>query len=202
MMRLVVCGYLLLLSGIASLSYAEQPLEALERGINQGIRILADPQYADPTRKALQYQKLWEVCRQIFNFEEFSRRVLGSGWKRFNPQQRDQFVTLFSEFLAQLYLRKLQQIYSDEKLIYERQEIIGDFTAVVTVTILWQNLEVPLEIRMTKHKGTWQAYDVGAFGISAVIFYRDQFAALLNRESPDQVIARLKNKIVELEADS
>jgi phospholipid transport system substrate-binding protein len=201
-MRKVFCGCLLLLGGFTSLAYAEQPLEAIQRGINQGIHILVDPQYADPARKDLQYRKLGEVCRQIFNFEEFSRRVLASNLKRFTSPQRGQFVALFSEFLAQLYLKKLQHIYNDEKVIYERQEMIGDSTAVVALTVLWQNLEVPLEIWMIKRKGIWQAYDVGGFGVSAVIFYRDQFKALLNRESPEQVIDRLKKKIAELEAAS
>ena len=192
----------MILCGITSLSFAEQPLEAIQRGINQGIHILVDPQYADPARKDLQYRKLWELWRQIFNFEEFSRRVLASNWKRFTPPQRDQFVALFSEFLAQLYLKKLQQMYNDEKVIYERQEMIGDSNAVVAITILWQNLEVSLEIQMIKRKGTWKAYDIGAFGVSGVLFYRDQFKALLNRESPEQVIERLKKKIAELEAAS
>lgn len=201
-MRKAVYGCILILGAFSSLAYAEQPLEALRRGLNQGIHILIDPQYAEPARHDLQYRQLWEVCRQIFNFEEFSRRVLASNWQRFTPPQREQFVALFSEFLAQLYLKKLQQIYSNEKIIYAREEIFGDSTAVVAITILWQNLEVPLEIRMIKRQGVWKAYDIGAFGISAVVFYRDQFAALLNRESPDQVIARLNNKIAELEADS
>ena len=45
----------------------EQPLEALQRGIDKGISVLADPQYQDASRKKEQAQKLWEITLEIFS---------------------------------------------------------------------------------------------------------------------------------------
>lgn len=201
-MRKAFYVYLLILCGIPSLSYAEQPLEALRRGIDETIKILVDQQYAEPTRKKLQQQKLWEVTRQIFDFEEFSRRVLASYWKNFTPRQCKEFVAVFGEFLGKFYLRKLQEKYSDESVIYLRQEMIDESKARVEIKVLWRDLEVPVEIRMKKRRGSWKAYDLHVLGVSAVKNYRAQFKMLLSNESPQQVIDKLKLKIAQLDGKS
>jgi phospholipid transport system substrate-binding protein len=201
-MRKAFYVYILILCGIPSLSYAEQPLEALRRGIDEAIKILVDQQYAEPTRKKLQQQKLWEVTRKIFDFEEFSRRVLASYWKNFTPGQSKEFVDVFGEFLSKFYLRKLQEKYSDESVIYLRQEMIDESKARVDIKVLWRDLEVPVEIRMKKRRGSWKAYDLNVLGVSAVKNYRAQFKMLLSNESPQQVIDKLKLKIAQLDGKS
>ena len=201
-MRKAFYVYILILCGIPSLSYAEQPLEALRRGIDETIKILVDQQYAEPTRKKLQQQKLWEVTRKIFDFEEFSRRVLASYWKNFTPRQCKEFVAVFGEFLGKFYLRKLQEKYSDESVIYLRQEMIDESKARVEIKVLWRDLEVPVEIRMKKRRGSWKAYDLHVLGVSAVKNYRAQFKMLLSNESPQQVIDKLKLKIAQLDGKS
>jgi len=62
-------------------------------------------------------------------------------------------------------------------------------------------LEIPVKLRMKKKDGTWKVYDLSALGISAVGIYRAQFQWLLQKKSPDQVIATLKEKIRHLEED-
>ena len=201
-MRKAVYVYILILCGIPSLSYGEQPLEALRRGIDEGIKILVDPQFADPARKKLQQKKLWEITRQIFDFEEFSRRVLASHWKSFTPRQRKEFVSVFGEFLGKFYLRKLQEKYNDESVIYLRQEMIDESKARVDIKVLWRNLEVPVEIRMKNRRGAWKAYDLNVLGISAVKNYRAQFKMILSNESPQQVIDKIKKKIAHWDGKS
>jgi phospholipid transport system substrate-binding protein len=45
----------------------------------------------------------------------------------------------------------------------------------------------------------WKVYDIEALGISAVRNYRAQFKSLLSKETPDQVIERLKQKVEQIE---
>jgi len=52
---------------------------------------------------------------------------------------------------------------------------------------------------MVKRNGTWKAYDVMAVGISAVMLYRSQFEWILRKESPAQVIEKLKRRVREQE---
>jgi phospholipid transport system substrate-binding protein len=179
----------------------EQPLEALQRGIDKGISVLEDPQYQEDSQRNEQAQKLWEVTQEIFDFKEFSRRVLASHWKKFTPRQRDEFVELMGEFLGKPNLRKLQSRYNGEKILYTDQKLISKTRAVVEIKVLWKNLEVPVKLRMKSNHGKWKVYDLTALGISAVGNYRAQLHQILQKKSPEEVIEIFKGKIREIERD-
>jgi len=104
--------YIFIITLITAPAPVEQPLEALQRGIDKGISVLEDPQYQDDSNKKEQAQKLWEATQEIFDFKEFSRRVLASHWKNFSSHQREEFVKLMGEFLGKPNLRKLQSRYN------------------------------------------------------------------------------------------
>jgi phospholipid transport system substrate-binding protein len=187
---------------VPTMSYAEQPLDALRNGVNRGIQILEDPRYEDTSLKKVQQQKLWEVMLEIFDFREFSRRVLASHWKKFTPQQRDEFSRAFAEFLGKFYLRRLQARYNKEKIFYANQKLISKSRALVAIKVYWKNLEVPVELRMTKKSGSWKVYDLTALGINAVGNYRAQFQGILQKNSPNQVIDIVKEKVRALDRES
>jgi phospholipid transport system substrate-binding protein len=201
-MRTTALFLLLLVAGAPSLSFGQQPLETLQQAIEKAVHVLDDPRFKDPDQKKDQQQKLWAIMLEAFDFKEFSRRVLGSYWKKFSPQQRDEFVRVFGEFLGKFYLGRLQDRYNNERMIYLGQQMISDSRALVEVEVLWQNLKVPVKLRMTNRSGKWKVYDLSVFGINAVSNYRAQFEWILSRESPQQIIGRLKEKIAELDAKS
>ena len=175
----------------------EQPLEAVQRGFDKGISVLADPQYQDPSRRKEQEQKLWEITLEIFDFEELSRRILASHWKKFSSPQRKEFIKLIGEFLGKLNLPKLQSKYNGEKVFYIDQKIISKSKALVEIEILWKKLSVPVQLRMKKNHGKWKVYDLTALGVSAVSNYRAQIHQIMQKKSPDQVIEIFKEKIRE-----
>ena len=177
----------------------EQPIEALQRGIDIGISILVDPHYQDPSRKQEQEQKLWEITQEYFDFTEFCRRVLASHWKKFTSPQREEFIQLTSELLGKLNMRKLQTRYNGEKIFYIDQKIISKSKALVEIKVLWKNLEFPVTLRMKKSHGKWKVYDLTAFGVSAVANYRAQIHQLMQKKSPDEMIEIFKEKIREKE---
>jgi phospholipid transport system substrate-binding protein len=185
-----------------SLSLAQQPLEALQRGIDKAISVLDDPQFEDVSRKQEQQQILWEIMLQVFDFKEFSRKVLASHWYKFSVRQRNEFVALFSEFLGKFYLEKLQDRYGGQKVNFLKQQMISNSKALVDIEVTWKKLKVPLTLRMTNRSGKWKVYDLSALGINAVSNYRAQFKSILSKESATQIIGRLKDKIAELDEKS
>ena len=186
----------------------EQPLEALQRGIDKVISVLEDPNYRDDSQKDEQAQRLWEATQEIFDFKEFSRRVLATHWKKFIPRQRDEFVGLMGQFLGKLNMPKLQAKYNGEKILYSEQKLISKTRAVVEIKVLWKNLEVPVTLRMRSIHGKWKVYDFSALGISAVGNYRAQIHQILQKKSPEEVIeifkekVREKEKIIEIEEEA
>jgi phospholipid transport system substrate-binding protein len=199
-----IFGYILIMTLIVAPApiLGEQPLEALQRGIDKGISVLEDPQYQDASQRSEQAQKLWEVIQEIFDFQEFSRRVLASHWKKFSSRQREEFVELMGKFLGKLNLHKLQTRYNGEKVYYIDQKIINQTRALVEIKVLWKNLEVPVELRMKKSRGKWKVYDLSVLGISAVGNYRAQIHRILQKNSPEEVLEIFKEKIRQIEADA
>jgi phospholipid transport system substrate-binding protein len=55
---------------------------------------------------------------------------------------------------------------------------------------------------VTNRSGQWKVYDLSVLGINAVSNYRAQFKGILIKESPQQIIGRLKDKIALLDAKS
>ena len=200
-MRIFLYFLILIFMGSPACALGEQPLEALQRGIEKGISVLEDPQYQDASRRNEQMQKLWEVTLEIFDFREFSRRVLGSHWREFTSVQRKEFVRLVSEFLGKSNLTKLQSRYNGEKIFFINQKKTSNTRALVEIKVLWKNLEVPVTLRMRKSHGKWKVYDLSALGISAVANYRAQFHQVLQKKTPEEVIETFKTKIGEIESD-
>lgn len=192
----------LIITVAPSLLLAQEPLEAVRQNIESGVSVLEDPQYQDDSRKQEQHEILWEIMQQTYDFKEFSRRVLGSHWYKFSRRQREEFVKVFSEFLGKYYLGQLQDRYSGQKVSYLRQRIIDDSKALVEIEVTWKKVTVPVELRLTRRSGKWKVYDLSVLGINAVNNYRAQFKSILKRESPPQIIARIKNKIEKLDEES
>jgi phospholipid transport system substrate-binding protein len=198
-MRDLILVSFLILSAIPVFADGDQPIEALRKGIEEGLRVLQDPKYKGAEQKEAQQQQLGIILAQLFDFREFSRRVLASNWKHFTLPQRKEFVAVFREFLSKFYLGKLQEKYKDETLIYVDQEFITPTRALVNVLVVWKGQKIPVDLRMIKRKGWWKVYDIQVLGISAVRNYRAQFQAILRKETPGQVIERLKQKIEQIE---
>jgi len=198
-MRSVVFVCLLFLTVIPALADEDGPIDTLQKGVDAGLRILQDPKFKDAKLKDFQQQKLGIILEQLFDFHEFSRRVLASNWKDFTLPQRKEFVAVFGEFLSKFYLRKLQEKYKDETLIFVGQELKTPIRALVNIQVVWKGQKVPADLRMIKRKGLWKVYDIEFLGISAVRNYRAQFKSLLSKETPAQVIERMKMKTEQLE---
>ncbi len=182
---------------VAPAAAGDQPREALMQSIEDGRRILMDPTYQPADRKPLQQEKLRDVLYRDFDFMEFSRRVLANKWALFSPIERQEFVQVFSRFLADFYLSRLQHRYTDETVAVREQAIIAPGRARVRALVVWQAREFPVEIYLHDRGDGWKIYDLSALGISAVQIYRAQFQEILRTKSPAEVIELIKARLEE-----
>jgi phospholipid transport system substrate-binding protein len=198
-MKKTLVAVVMILIELSTFAYAEQPLDTLQKLIDQGITILTDPIYKDTAQKDKQRQQLSEILNQIVDFKEFCRIALASNLLKFTPQQLNEFTELFAKFVTVYYLTMLQDNYTSEKVIPISQNLISTSKAVVQVTVFWNNIEIPVEIRMVRPCDSWKAYDIFVLGISVVRLYGAQFQEILRKETSDQIIDRLKLKIKKIE---
>ena len=199
-MRSLILVCFFILTTIPALADGDQPIEALRKGVEAGLRILQDQKFKDADLKDVQRQKLRIILQQLFDFREFSKRVLASSWKHFTPLQREAFIEVFTEFLGKFYMGQLQEKYRDETLIYAGQEMKSATRALVYIKVVWKGQKIPVDLRMIKRRGVWKVYDIQLIGISAVRNYRAQFKALLTKETPAGVIELMKEKIKKMDS--
>ena len=122
-MRTLLILCFLVLAATPSLAHGDEPIEALQKGVDEGLRLLQGPRSNDQDSKEIEQQKLRLILEQLFDFHEFSKRVLAANWNNFTPAQRATFVELFTEFLGKFYMSRLQEKYKDENLSMRARNI-------------------------------------------------------------------------------
>jgi len=193
----VLVTAILLLLGSSLSAKAAEPMDDLKGPIEQVISILKDPKYNDSVMKDQQRLEIMSVIKKVFNFNEISKRALGQNWSKFSIQQRQVFEEAFADFLGYTYFKKVRDSYQGENVIFLSQEKISDDKALVKTKIPRKNSEIPLDYKMIRITDKWYIYDVIIEGVSLVQNYRTQFSQILGKETPDQLIDRLRKKIVE-----
>jgi phospholipid transport system substrate-binding protein len=186
---------LLLLAGWTGLSEAASPMESLKIPIETVLDLLKDPKYKDPDQRQQQRDKIFAITRKLFDYTEMSRRTLARNWKSFSPQEQLQFVDVFADHLSNSYMDKIQGEYKGESVVFLGQEMIADGKALVTTKVQRQPSGISVDYSMLLVDDQWRVYDVNIEGVSLIKNYRTQFDQILTKESPAQLIERLKKKV-------
>jgi phospholipid transport system substrate-binding protein len=184
----------LVLSDWPSLSAADSPMEALKIPIETVLSLLKDPKYKDPDQRQQQRDKIFAITRKLFDYTEMSKRTLARNWKLFSPQEQVQFVDVFADHLSNTYMDKIQGEYKGETVVFLGQEMIADGKALVSTKVQRQPSDISVDYSMLLVDNQWRVYDVNIEGVSLIKNYRTQFDQILVKESPAQLIERLKKK--------
>jgi phospholipid transport system substrate-binding protein len=168
--------------------------ETVEVQVNKVLKALSEPGFKDQPRDA-KIVKIRSIVNEIFDYTELSRRTLGREWAKFNAQQQNEFVKLFGDLLEKTYADRLLS-YSNEKVVFEKESMLREDQAEVTSNIITgDGKKIPLDYRLVKKEGRWRVYDVIIEGISLVKNYRDQFRDILAKDSPEEVLKMLRDKV-------
>jgi phospholipid transport system substrate-binding protein len=174
---------------------SKRPIATLEGPFNEIIAVLNDPAYRNPDKKTLQRDKIWEIARPVFDFDEISRRAIGKSWSTFSPDEKKRFTSIFSEFLGNTYIDKLQGEYHNEKIDFKK-ELVKGTKALVRTRLRRESIEIPIDYRMQRIDGAWKVYDILVEnGVSIVKNYYMQFHSILREGTPAQLIERLEKKL-------
>lgn len=171
-----------------------EPLTLIQSSINQALQILKDPQLKQTPE--IRDQKLWNLITERFDFEEMARRSLALHWRKRTPQERREFVDLFSHLLHKSYVSKLED-YSDEKVECLEDVIRGD-RALVKTRIFSKGTEIHIDYKMIKKPNGWKIYDVIIEGVSLVNNYRNQFHRIVTSKGYAELVKRMRTKWEEL----
>ncbi len=189
---LLFCSFLFL-SVLSTNVYAGEPANLIKQTVDKIIDILKDKELKKPEKTKERRAAIRKVVGERFDFEEMAKRSLALHWKKRTPEERKEFVPLFSDLLERSYIRKIEK-YTDEKFLYTGEKIDGDYAVVNTKIITKGNVETPIEYRLLNKNGKWEVYDVVIEGVSLINNYRNQFNKIIRSNSYEELVKRMKNK--------
>lgn len=184
---------ILSLAVISPLLWAGEPGKLLMETIDKGFAILKDPSLKGEEKTLERRQMLWKEISPIFNFDEMSKRALGQHWKSRTPEEKKEFVELFTNIMKDAYIGKTDT-YSGEKVVIVSEKQDKNYATVQTKIITNKGTEVSVDYNMLNNPGKWTIYDVIIEGVSLVNNYRSQFNNILIKSSYKELIQKIKAK--------
>jgi phospholipid transport system substrate-binding protein len=190
---------------IAAAPAPADPLNVIKTGLDQVIAVFNDQQMPLNQRR----DKLRSMSLAYFDFDSMAKSVLGYHWRNLAPGQRNQFVPLFTQFIQDAYLSKMEEA-TVEKIREEaktanvkfiKQTYFSSDYAEVFSTVALEDQNDPLQVNYLMHQddGQWRVYDVTVDAISLIANYRNQFNRIINNEGYPKLIADLQAKREQLQ---
>jgi phospholipid transport system substrate-binding protein len=111
-----------------------------------------------------------------------------------------EWKTVFGDLLR---IRSIKGVgrYRADRFEYLNEEIDGE-RAVVNTLAYYEDEEVTLDYELESHDGSWLIVNYVLDDVDTVRSYRRRFGRLLDDNTVDEVIARLRNRIEEFREDS
>jgi len=170
---------------------------AVTRVINltQGIEP-ASKESAVPGQSTDKRIEIRKIARDLFDFEEVTRRTLSRHWAARTPDERAEFIALFTELLERSYINRVEA-YAGENITYTGEAIDANYATVRSKILTERRSEITLDYRMHLRDGRWRVYDLQIDGVSFISTYRSQFDRIIQAESYASLLERMRKKSFE-----
>jgi phospholipid transport system substrate-binding protein len=157
----------------------------------QAIQVLG-PSVATAQRQA----RFRELFHNDFDIPGIGRFVLGRYWRTATPQQQQEFLGLFQEYLVRAYSSRLSA-YGGEPFRVTGARPNADETVVTSEIIRANGSRVELDWYLIGGGGNYKITDVYVGGVSMKVTERDEFASVIQRNGGrvDGLIAQLRQKL-------
>jgi phospholipid transport system substrate-binding protein len=156
----------------------------------QAIQVLG-PGVPEVQRQA----RFRELFRDDFDLPAIGQFVLGRYWRTATPQEQQDFLALFQEYLVRAYSARLGA-YGGEpfRVTGERQN--GEDTVVTSEIIRSNGNRIAVDWYLIG-RGPYKITDVYVAGVSMKVTQRDEFASVIQRNGGrvEALIVQLRQKL-------
>jgi phospholipid transport system substrate-binding protein len=193
----MLVGSLLLASHVTQAT-AGEPLDKIHQTVDEVLTIV--------NNKALQPQERRTQIRQAvlkrFGFEEMAQRSMGQHWRTLTPQQRQEFVELFTDLMERSYISRIENYKAGPQGVrYPKEDTTGDHAVVHTEITSERDPEpARVDYHLLHRDGDWKVYDIVIEGISLVNNYRTQFNTIMLKDSYAGLVKQMRTKLAQEQA--
>ena len=193
-MKRLLVGFILLVLLIIPLHVrAGVPFDTVKGHVNEVLKVLRDPALQGDAKEEAKQEKIEAIADEMFDYVALSRLTLGRNWKKFNSDQKKEFVQLYRSILEKAYMDRILS-YTNEEVTFGKETMLSEKKAEVQTHIITKSVEIPIFYRVYLKDGKWKVYDVIIEGISLVKNYRTQFRDILANNPPEEVLKILRKK--------
>jgi len=179
---LVLAGAAMAVLWTPGLGLAGPATDQVKGTVDQVLKILTDPTLKGEQKTKERRAQLRKTVLERFDFSEMSKRSMGRNWSERTPEERKDFVRLFTDLLERAYIDRVDG-YTGEQILYLEETVDGNYSEVRTKIMTKRNQEIPIFYRLQKADSSWEVYDIIVEGVSLVNNYRTQFSNII-RKSP------------------
>ncbi|PYN26945.1 MAG: organic solvent tolerance ABC transporter substrate-binding protein [Candidatus Rokuibacteriota bacterium] len=176
------------------------PRETVESTVGRVVTLIQDGDTVkteSATRQATDRRtELRKLARELFDFEEVTRRTLSRHWAARSADERAEFVALFTDLLERSYITRVEA-YAGENITYLGEAVDASFATVRSRILTDRRSEIALDYRLHLRDGRWRVYDLQIDGVSFVSTYRSQFDRIIQAESYTALLERMRKKSFE-----
>lgn len=127
-----------------------------------------------------------------FEMEFIGRFVLGQTWRTATPEQRQDYLDVFREYILKTYSRRLGG-YSGEQFAVTGARAAGKQDVLVATRIDRPSAAPILaDWRVRQFDGQYKIIDIAVEGVSMAVTQRSEFAAVVNRDGLDGLLQALR----------
>ena len=176
------------------------PRETVESAVGRVITLLQDGDAVKTESTARQAadrrSEIRRLARELFDFEEVTRRTLSRHWAARSADERAEFVALFTDLLERSYVTRVEA-YAGENIAYFGEAVDASYATVRSKILTDRRSEIALDYRLHLRDGRWRVYDLQIDGVSFVSTYRSQFDRIIQAESYAALVERMRKKSFE-----
>jgi phospholipid transport system substrate-binding protein len=137
-----------------------------------------------------------ELFRNDFDVPGIGRFVLGRYWATATPQEQQDFLGLFQEYIVRAYSTRLAE-YGGEPFRVTGSRPNGGETVVSSEIIRTNGSRIAVDWYLIDRGGSHKITDVYVGGVSMKVTQRDEFSSIIQRNGGQvgALIAQLRQKL-------
>ncbi len=195
LIALVVFVTVLGTAGIARAAANDAALFINQLG-NQAIDTLRATNLTLDQREA----RFRSLLSQGFDLRFIGRFVLGRYWRGATPDQQNDYIDLYGEYLLQIYSARLGG-YSGETLTVIGTRMVNDKDFVVSTSLARPSgPAIAADWRVRVIDGQYRIIDIMIEGISMAVTQRSEFASVVKRDGIDGLLTILRARTTKITA--
>ena len=188
-------AWLMVASAMAATS---SPRAVVQTAVSRVVAVLQDDfqgAHLDRPRTEMRRAEIRRVAADFFDFDEMARRTLTRHWNARTPDERAEFVRLFTDLLEGSYIGRIEQ-FSGERILYLSERVDGHYATVRSRIVTRRPSEIAVDYRLQLRDGRWRAYDVLLDGVSFVSTFRSEFERIIQQSTYAGLVDRLRKRAV------